>query len=219
MLKKAFSLGLLILSFSCSSSLNNSTTTGNVEYVKHQVRNIQSSVKRDIKLNISRKAFDLKVYQSGYSNAILPKRYNDIEYLKVFLIKGNNYLNPFEIGVNIFGDGVYKVFNKDSDFSNLIIDNVPVGDTYKAVVAAFDVENLNITKDNTYLESLDKKWFLSSNTVTVDSSAVTYSSETNTLMVDLYLEEGEGAKVNSSVTIKKGEVDTENIKSEGYYYE
>lgn len=218
MLKKAFSLGLIILSFSCSSNLTNTTTTSNIEYIKHQVKNIQNIEKKDIKINISRKAFDTKQI-SGYSNAILPKKYNDIEYIKVFLIKEINYSNPFETGANIFGDGVYKIFNKNSDFSNLMINNVPVGDTYKAVVAAFDIENLNITKENLYLGSLDKKWYLSNNTVTVTNDSITYSSETNTLIVNLYLEEGEGAKINSSVTIKESEIDTEDIKSEGYYYD
>ncbi|GIW22238.1 MAG: hypothetical protein KatS3mg068_1245 [Candidatus Sericytochromatia bacterium] len=207
MIRKFFSLGILLLSFSCSSN-SLITTTNDISYIKHQVKNINNSTKK-ITLSIYKKSFDTK--QLSYSNAILPKKYIDIEYLKVFLIKESDYLNPFQSGANIFGDGVYKIFNKSLDFSNLIINNVPAGNTYKAVVAAFDINNLNITKENNDLASLDKRWFLSSNTVSVTETSITYSSGIS-LIVDLFLEDGEGAKVNSSVLIKSGDVDTEDIK-------
>jgi hypothetical protein len=208
MLKKFFSLGLIFISFSCSSNLNNKIANTGIEYIRHNVKTVKNTLVKDIKLSISRKTFETKV---GYSNAILPKKYNDIEYIKVFLVNETNYTNPFQSGANVFGDGVYKVFNKNLDFSNLTIDSVPIGNNYKAVVSAFDSNNLNITKENIDLLSLDKRWFLSSNTVSINENNVTYSSG-NSLIVDLYLEDGEGAKVSSSISIRESEIDQEDIR-------
>lgn len=207
MLKSFFLIGVLVFSLSCSN-IHNITTKNDISYIKHEVKNISNNITKSINVSISKKNFETK--QLGYSNAILPKKYNDIEYLKIFLIKETDYLNPFQTGANIFGDGIYKIFNKTTNFEDLEIDNVPVGNTYKAVVAGFDINNLNITKDNNYLSSLDKKWFLSNNTVTVSENSVNYSSGSS-LVVDLYLEDGEGAKVNSSITISNSDIDTEAI--------
>ncbi len=183
---------------------------------------VETVVVPDAKISFAKKAlnkvkgsqikvqFITSTYNSkAYSNATLPKKNLDIKSYKIFLT--TDYPNPFTSGANAFGDGNVYSINRSISNDNPIIENVPDGGPYYAVVAAYDdvMENPganNITKPDDTLLSIDKKWARSINTATVNiGGTVSYSDGSGALQIKLSLQHGIPPWVESSATILPGD--------------
>lgn len=200
-----FFIGILITS--CNSKpIPNYTINKDSNITKIVVeKNSKVSLvkKNQVKLLINNQVFNGK----AYSNAVLPKTSLDVKSYKFFLTKDFN--NPFISGANPMGDGVMLELNKSDLVNSVVFNNVPSGGPYYAVAAAFDgvigeQSSVNITKADLSLQSFDKKWSRSITSVTVAGSSITYSDQTNALNVQLFLEHGVPAVVDTSVSIAKG---------------
>lgn len=139
---------------------------------------------------------------------------DDIKSLNVFLT--TNSRDPFAIGSNPFGNG--SIVAKDNFIQNsIMVSNVPVGGPYYAIFAVFDdvnskINKKNITEPNLYFTSIDNKWAISVNSVTVlPSRNLVFSDSSNTLNVTLIMRKPIPSNITADITISDGTTDQINL--------
>ena len=173
------------------------------------INSINKEVSFKYTTTINFKIANLHSFKTKSSSSVLEALLTDVKSLSAFLT--NNPTDPFATGSNPFGDGVIVSYDSIGNIMRFV--NVPVGGPYYAVVAAFDdfaaspTKN-NITEINPALTSVDKKWYLSTNTVNVlPTNVLVFSNPPNTnlmLDVNLILRKPLPSTITSSITINDG---------------
>jgi hypothetical protein len=199
-------LVLLLPVNACNTEINTvkafdhiSTEIKKVTISQTRISNIKTGA--EVKIQINSLGFN----QQAYSDAVQPKTNADVQAYWIFLT--DNYLDPFAPGANV--SGPIKKFNKSSAPDPVVFNNIPNGGPYWAVASAYDgvigdpLSN-NITEPDTSLNSLDKKWRRSANSVSISGSTATYSDATNSLSIALYLKFGVPAAVDTSFSVNLG---------------
>jgi hypothetical protein len=173
--------------------------------------------KADISIVINQsKAFEKK----AIAEAILPKTKYDIALYRVFLSK--NKLNPF--GSSDMITQVKDVLPDTETFQgSVIFSNIADGGPYYAFVSAYEkittnnngvtTESfINITKSDSNLQSIDKKWATSINSVNTNLGNNTFSDSTDSLKVTLNLQAGIPSRVDSSIRLFSGAPVSDNVE-------
>lgn len=183
-----------ILLVSCSLKNENLNTR---IYIKKEV---DLSSKATLTVNFSTNKLNIKSNDS-YNEA----KISDIKSFSAFLT--TDPYNPFSSSSNPMGDGVIKSTN-NLTASKITFINVPVGGPYYAVVSAFDGLNgtgNNLSEPNLLLTSIDNKWYISNENVTVlPSGNIIFSNTSTTLNVDLVLRKPIAHSITSEVNILNG---------------
>lgn len=207
----------MIFSLFISGCINLTTLQTSLEVEKVNLIINQNKVKSNnqsskVKIEIDNYGFIVK----AYSDAVLPQTNINVKSFWVFLT--SDYNNPFTVGANPLGDGNIVKINKQQ-VNSITFNNIPSGNTYWAVIAAFDstIDDLlavNITKPDPTLFSNDKRWSRSINSVTISGFTPNYSDSGNALKVKVFLQPGIAASIDTSIVVKKGSTvipTTENI--------
>lgn len=207
---KLLNVYLTVLVISSSCTFYQPVNTANKDVITSQKNlKINKVEKAKISININQyEGFEKK----AYSGAILPKKSNNISLYKVFLSKNIN--NPFESTSMI--SGIQNVIPDDTTKKgNAVFSNIPDGGPYYAIVSAYEkinvnndsstgVEYINITEPNSSLQSIDKKWSISTNSVNVNLGKTIFSDNGNNLKISLNLQSGIPSKVDNSIQIYTG---------------
>lgn len=192
-------ISTLVVSFSsCYSKIEN-----------YNPITISKEVNFKYKSIINLRIANLASFKTKSSSSVPEAILSDVKSLSIFLT--TNPTDPFATGANPFGDGV--MISYDTIGNTMRFVNVPVGGPYYAVIAAFDdfaaspTKN-NITEVNPALTSVDKKWYLSTNTVNVlPSNVLLFSNHPNSnliLDVNLFLRKPLPNNISTSVTVFDG---------------
>ncbi len=203
------SLCSFILINSCTSTqtLNAVNINPNKSYL--DTLKVTRLKKPEIKITINQdKSFDKK----AFSDAILPKKKQDISLYRVFISK--NQLNPFNQGDMV--SSVKDVIPNSNFQGTTTFTGISDGGPLYAFVSAYEKiitnengipkENfVNVTKINSSLQSIDKKWAVSENNVSILLGKNTFSDNSNSLKITLNLQAGVGAKFENSIKIFSGD--------------
>ncbi|MFN8673402.1 MAG: hypothetical protein U0457_15125 [Candidatus Sericytochromatia bacterium] len=154
--------------------------------------------KGDIKLTINVQSFKTK----AYTNAILPKKTSDIKSFKFFLT--NNFNDPLN---NMVTPIIW--FDFDPANTTLIIKDVPDGNNYYGVISAYDdIANStsanNITEPDNTIQSIDKKWSRTTNTVSLINGFDIYSDNSGTLKISMPIKFGVPASTDVGIQLLPG---------------
>lgn len=179
---------------SCNSKNNSFVSTTNIKK--------EISFKRAvIVININNRL----TFNIQSTNSIPAVSFSDIKSFTAFLT--TNPIDPFFIGSNPLGDRVI-FYTNNIEYNAIKIFNVPAGGAYYAVVTAFDALNgngNNLAEANKNINSFDNKWYVSSDSVIVNSSGETFfSNKNNSLNVNLELRKPIPNNITSDITIING---------------